>query len=65
MESDEKLKIFWDYLVFYPDEDEPNFDGVHYGGIKGIMDDAPDNAKKAFSEYQKDVEELLIRGIKL
>lgn len=52
---------FWQYLDFYPDEDEPGFDGVHYGGIKGIRDDAPETVKEAFREYQKTISE----GIKL
>ncbi len=65
MEVYEKLKKFWDYLEFYPDEDEPNFDGVHYGGIKGIKDDAPDDAKKAYTEYQEEKEKLVKQGMKL
>ena len=44
------VSLFWDYLIFYPDEDEEGFDGEHYGGIKGIRDDAPEEAKK---EYDK------------
>lgn len=65
MEAYEKLKEFWDYLEFYPDEDEPKFDGIHYGGIKGIKSDAPDTAKKAYTEYQKEKEELAKQGMKL
>lgn len=65
MVSDEKLKEFWDYLEFYPDEDEPNFDGVHYGGIKGISDDAPDKVKKVYEEYTKEKEKLAKQGMKL
>lgn len=64
MEAYENLKEFWQYLEFYPDEDEPDFDGVHYGGIKGISDYAPKTAKKAFSEYQKEQEKLAKQGIK-
>lgn len=47
------VKEFWDFLEFYPEEDEEGYDGVHGGGIKGIKDDAPDSAKKQFAEYQK------------
>ena len=56
---------FWDYLIFYPDEDEEGFDGFHYGGIKGIRDDAPEEAKKAFEEFLKEKEELRRRGEKI
>ena len=54
MEPYGKLAEFWKYIEFYPDEDEPDFDGVHYGGIKGISEDAPESARKAFAEYQKE-----------
>jgi len=57
--------IFWDYLKYYPDEDEDGFDGVHYGGIKGISDDAPEEAKKVFAAYQKEQEEAERQGVKL
>lgn len=46
-----EMSLFWDYLIFYPNEDEECFDGEHYGGIKGISNDAPDEAKKAFYQY--------------
>lgn len=65
MESNTELEKFWEYLEFYPDEDEPDFDGVHCGGIKGISDDAPESAKKAFEEYQRKKEELEKQGIKI
>ena len=65
MESNTELEKFWEYLEFYPDEDELDFDGVHYGGIKGISDDAPESAKKAFSEYQKKREKYAKQGIKV
>ena len=29
----EQVKDFWDYIEYYPDEDEEGFDGIHYGGI--------------------------------
>ncbi|MCI6929367.1 MAG: hypothetical protein MR759_08825 [Ruminococcus sp.] len=42
---------FWNYLVFFPYEDEQGYDGVHDGGIKCIKDNAPEWAKKAYVEY--------------
>ena len=48
-----EMSLFWDYLIFYPNEYEEGFDGEHYGGIKGISNDAPDEAKKAFRHYMK------------
>lgn len=53
MQNWDDVKAFWDYLDFYPEEDEEGFDGIHDGGIKGIRDDAPGEAKKAFAEYQE------------
>ncbi|MDO5361968.1 MAG: hypothetical protein Q4F03_04880 [Eubacteriales bacterium] len=51
MYNDNELLKFWKYLEFYPEEDEEGFDGVHYGGIKGIKEDAPDEAKIAYLNY--------------
>lgn len=65
MEAYENLKEFWKYIEFYPDEDEHDFDGVHYGGIKGISEDAPESAKKVFAEYQKEQERFVKQGIKV
>lgn len=65
MEAYENLKEFWKYIEFYPDEDEHDFDGVHYGGIKGILEDAPESAKKVFAEYQKEQERFVKQGIKV
>lgn len=45
------LKKFWQYLVFYPESDEPDYDGEHDGGIKDIREDAPESAKKAYAEF--------------
>lgn len=59
------MKDFKNYLIFYPDEDEPGFDGIHYGDIKGIREDAPESAKKAFAEYQEWQEKLKKEGIKV
>ena len=59
------MALFWDYLIFYPEEDEPGFDGVHYGGIKGINDEAPAQAKKAFAQYQQEKQAAVRAGRKL
>lgn len=61
----ESLQAFWDYIEMYPDEDEPGFDGIHYGGIKGLLGDAPDAVKKAYSEYLAQIKEANKNGIKL
>lgn len=53
MEAWDNVKAFWDYLEFYPEEDEPDYDGIHDGGIKGIREDAPKAAKEAYLEYVK------------
>lgn len=52
----EAVKDFWNFLEFFPDEAEAGFDGVHHGGIKGIRDDAPVEAKEAFQAYMTDTE---------
>ena len=43
----EQVKDFWDYIEYYPDEDEEGFDG----GIKGLVKNAPKKAKKAYKEF--------------
>lgn len=48
-----EVKAFWDYLEYYAEEDEEDYDGIHSGGVKGIRADAPDSAKKAYKEYLK------------
>ena len=47
----EAVRSFWDYLGYYPDEDEPGFDGIHYGGIKGLRKDATESARKSYKRY--------------
>lgn len=59
------VKEFWKYVIFYPYEDEADYDGVHDGGIKGISENAPDSAKQAFFKYQKIEKEAEKNGIKL
>ena len=53
--------VWWDYIEFYPDEDEENFDGVHYGGIKGLRSDTPEEIKNEYKKYLETVR----KGIKL
>lgn len=48
--------IWWDYLVFYPYDDEEEYDGIHDGGIKGLRSDAPEDVKKAYWEHQRNIE---------
>ena len=45
---------WFDYLIYCPAYDEEDFDGVHYGGIKGIREDAPDDVKKEFKEFMRE-----------
>lgn len=54
---------FEKYLVYYPEEDQPGFDGIHHGGIKGIREDAPESAKAKFAKYQKRIASLERKGI--
>lgn len=49
--SKDEFEKFAEYVIYYPEEDDPDFDGEHYGGIKGIADDAPEDAKYAFKKY--------------
>lgn len=53
----DQVEAFWNYLEFYPYDDDPDYDGIHSGGIKGIKPDAPETAKVAFEEFQKMQEE--------
>lgn len=65
MISELEAAKFWKYLEFYPFEDDPDYDGIHSGGIKGIRDDAPDDAKSAFLKFQEELEDARKKGIKL
>ncbi|MCC8196256.1 MAG: hypothetical protein LIO49_05565 [Ruminococcus sp.] len=53
--------IWWDYVIWYPCDDDPNYDGIHDGGIKGLRDDAPEEVKEEFNRDMK----LERSGIKL
>lgn len=46
--------IFWDYLIFDDNAD-----------IKGISDDAPAQAKKAYEEWKAEKEKLKAQNIKI
>lgn len=59
------LRLFWGYLEFYPHEDAEGYDGIHQGGIKGIKDNAPEEAKQAFAVYQEMIKEAEEAGEKL
>ena len=60
-----KVKAFWDYIEYYPNEDEYGYDGIHSGGIKGIREDAPQEAKLSFNEFVKEANEAKSNGTKL
>lgn len=64
-EAYSSVEQFWDYLIFYPDEDEEGYDGIHSGGIRGISDDAPENVKKAYHEYLESEKKNREQGIKV
>lgn len=53
------------YLVYYPGEDEEGYDGVHDGGIKGMSDNAPDSARKAFEDFMKEQMKLESENTKI
>ena len=65
MLSYDAVKDFIDYVEMYPDEDEPGFDGVHYGGWKGLIPGAPDSAVKAWQKFILMEKEAESQGIKL
>ena len=65
MESWENVKDFWEYLEYYPNEDEEGYDSIHSGGIKGLRPDAPESAKKAYAEWMKLQKEYERLGIKV
>lgn len=61
----DRMALFRDYLIFYPEEDEEGFDGVHYGGVKNIKEEAPQSAKEEFAKYMKERKKAEERGKKI
>ena len=59
------VKDFIDYVEYYPNEDEPGFDGVHYGGMKGLKSGVPESAVTAWNNYIEMEKEAEAQGIKL
>lgn len=57
--------VWYEYAIYYPGSDEPEYDGIHDGGIKGIRDDAPEIAKKSFEKDMKAFKDAERRGEKL
>ena len=51
MEDWNVMREFWEYIEFYPCEDEEGYDNIHNGGIKGIRHDAPETAKAAYERW--------------
>lgn len=61
----EEVKDFWEYLEYYPEEDEPGYDGIHDGGIKGISENAPQSVKEQYAVYAKKQEDATVQGVKI
>lgn len=59
------VKDFEPYIEYYPQDDEPGFDGVHYGGYKGLKPGAPDSAVEAWARYVAMMKEAEKEGILL
>lgn len=51
--------IWWDYAIFYPDEDEKGFDGIHYGGIKGVAENTPLKIRKEYEKYKAENDRMV------
>ena len=60
----QSYKKFDPYLEYYPGPGEEGADGIHDGEIKGLREDAPEDAKKAFEDYLAMQEYYRSRGIK-
>lgn len=45
--------IWWDYAEFYPYEDDPDYDGEHNGGLKGLKKNAPKDAIEEYKKYKQ------------
>ena len=61
----DSIKVFIEYVEMYPDDDEPGFDGVHFGGWKGLVPGAPASAVEAWEKYMIMEKEAEAQGIKL
>jgi len=57
MTREETFRKFEDYIEHWPFPDQPGFDGIHYGGIKGLKPGAPDEAIQAYAKYVAEAEE--------
>ena len=53
---------FCDYLELYPYSDDPDYDGIHDGGYKGLRPDAPPEAVEAYARFCRDVEAIRKAG---
>ena len=60
-----EFEKFAEYLIYFPEEDSPEFDGIHYGGIKGISEKAPESAKTAYAAYMLKLETARKLGHKI
>lgn len=65
MYSRTEFEKFAKYIIFFPDEDDPDFDGEHYGGIKGLSDEAPEEARIAFESYMKELKKAQKESYKI
>jgi len=65
MISYDAIKDFDQYVEYYPAFDQPGYDGVHDGGIKGLKPGAPDKAVQAYAKYVEMIETAKNRGIML
>ena len=55
---------FVPYLEFYPETGEEGADGIHDGEIKGLREDAPEDAREAFAAFLSRREKLAAIGMK-
>ena len=58
------LMAFSDYCEYYPEVDEEGYDGIH-DGIKGLVPNAPEEAKVAYSKWLEFQKECAKKGIKV
>ena len=57
-----KQLSFLEYLVYFPGEDEPEYDGVHDGGIKGFREGTSEAIIKQYSEHRQQAKERGVAG---